>query len=116
MVEFCSRQDRLNVLRLIPLNMKNSPIRPFRADVIDIVTYRRLLTEIAMLGVGDRVGVIKDSIAGIEDALNEDGILKMRFDLPLTSVSPLRTSIIRPPISDVRLEPDYKRKYALNVI
>ena len=28
-----------------PLNIQNSPIRPFHPDVIDSITYRRLLTE-----------------------------------------------------------------------
>lgn len=42
-----------------PLNIQNSPIRPFHPDVIDSITYRRLLTEIAMLGTGERVEVIK---------------------------------------------------------
>ncbi len=96
-----------------PLNMTNSPIRPFRADVIDIVTYRRLLTEIAMLGVGDRVGVIKDSIAGIEDAMKDDGILKMRFDLPHNKRFSPKIIDYPTAYADVRLEPDCKRKYAL---
>jgi hypothetical protein len=96
-----------------PLNMSNSPIRPFRADVIDSITYRRLLTEIAMLGVGESVRVIKDSIAGIEDAIGDDGILKMRFDLPHSKRYSPKNIEYPAPYVDVRLEPDYKRKYAL---
>ena len=96
-----------------PLNMQNSPIRPFRSDVIDNITYRRLLTEIAMLGVGESVGVIKDSIANIENAVNRDGILKMKFDIPHNKrYSPKKIEYPTPYI-DVRLEEDYKRKYAL---
>lgn len=96
-----------------PLNMHNSPIRPFRADTLDNITYRRLLTEIAMLGVGDRVGIIKDSIMNIENAMGGDGILKMRFDLPHNKRYSPRKIEFPTPYSDVRLEADYKRKYAV---
>lgn len=96
-----------------PLNMHNSPIRPFRADVIDIITYRRLLTEIAMLGVGDSVGVIKKSIENVENAIGRDGILKINFDVPHNKrYSPKKIEYPAAYV-DVRLEADYKRKYAL---
>lgn len=96
-----------------PLNMQNSPIRPFQADLIDAITYRRLLTEIAMLGVGEDVGVIKESIANIENAIGSDGILKMKFEVPHNKrYSPKRIEYPTPYV-DVRLEADYKRKYAL---
>jgi len=65
-----------------PLNMGNRPIRPFCADTIDSITYRRLLTEIAMLGVGENVDVIRDSVANVENAIDANGILRMKFDLP----------------------------------
>lgn len=55
-----------------PLNMQNRPIRPFRTDVIEGITYRRLLTEIAMLGVGERVDIIRESVANVEEALADD--------------------------------------------
>ena len=96
-----------------PINMANSPIRPFRADLIDSITYRRILTEIAMLGVGESVGVIKESIANVEDAIDDDGILKMRFEVPHNKrYSPKKIEYPTPYV-DVRLEDDYKRKYAL---
>lgn len=96
-----------------PLNMSNSPIRPFRADLVDSITYRRLLTEIAMLGVGESVRVIRDSITGIKDAIGNDGILTMRFDLPHNKRYSPKNIEYPTPYVDVRLEPDYKRKYAL---
>lgn len=95
-----------------PVNMSNSPIRAFCADVIDNITYRRPLTEIAMLGVGESVGVIKDSIAGIHDAIGDDGILKMKFDLPHNKRYSPKNIEYPNPYVDVRLEQDYKRKYA----
>ena len=96
-----------------PLNMGNHPIRPFRADIIDIITYRRLLTEIAMLGVGESVGVINESVANIEDALDGDGVLRMRFDTRHNKRYSPKTIEYPTPYVDVRLESDYKRKYAL---
>lgn len=93
--------------------MHNSPISSFRPDAIDIMTYRRLLTEIAMLGVGERVGVIKESIVNVKNAIDGDGILRMNFDLPHNKrYSPKRIEYPTAYI-DVRLESDYKRKYAL---
>jgi len=96
-----------------PLNMHNCPIRPFRADVLDSITYRRLLTEIAMLGVGESVDVIRESVENVENALVGDGILKMRFDLPHNRRYSPKNIDYPTPYADVRLEPDYGRKYAL---
>lgn len=75
--------------------------------------YRRYLTEIAMLGVGESVGIIRESFANIEEALDADGILRTYFGLPkyrryLANNIEYPTAYV-----DVRLEPDYKRKYAL---
>ncbi|MDR1692767.1 MAG: hypothetical protein LBR72_05360 [Oscillospiraceae bacterium] len=95
------------------LNMANNPIRPFRTDLIDIITYRRLLTEIAMLGVGERVSVLRESAANILETLDADGILRLRFDLPHNRRFSPKALEYPTPYADVRLEPDYKRKYAL---
>ncbi len=96
-----------------PLNMGNSPIRAFRADLIDSITYRRLLTEIAMLGVGESVDVIRESAVNINEAISHDGILRMRFDLPHNKRYSPKNIDYPTPYTDVRLESDYKRKYAL---
>ena len=96
-----------------PLNMGNRPIRPFRADIIHSITYRRLLTEIAMLGVGANVGVIRESIANVEEAIDGDGILRLRFDVPHNKRYSPKAIEYPTPYADVRLEADYKRKYAL---
>lgn len=97
-----------------PLNMANRPIRPFRADVIESITYRRLLTEIAMLGVGQSVGIIRDSVESVEESMGSDGILKMRFDLPHNKRYSPKTIEYPTPYVDVRLEADYTQKYALD--
>jgi hypothetical protein len=82
------------------------PFKPFTADCLDTVMYRRPLTEIAMLGVGENVDVIRESAANVREAIDADGILRTKFKK--SSFSPYPTAYV-----DVRLEPDHKRKYAL---
>lgn len=89
-----------------PLWAFGRPLRPFNADTVDTVMYRRPLTEIAMLGVGESVGVIRESAANVRQTIGTDGILKTKFKG--SSFSPYPTAYV-----DVRLEADHKRKYAL---
>lgn len=96
-----------------PLGALNRPLRAFRADLIDVICYRRLLTEIAILGVGERVGVLRETSENIKEALTADSILRMRFDLPHNKRYSPKNIEYPTPYVDVRLEPDYKRKYAL---
>ena len=56
-----------------------NPIRPFRADLADTIAYRRMLSEIAMLGVGKKVRVLADTAANIEEAIAADGVLRMDY-------------------------------------
>ncbi len=95
-----------------PLNMGNRPIRPFRTDTIDSITYRRLLTEIAMLGVGEEVGVLRESAENVEEALSRDGVLRMNFHVPHNKRYSPKKIEYPTPYTDVRLEPDYSRKTA----
>lgn len=89
------------------------PIRAFRADLIDTITYRRLLTEIAMMGVGETVAVIRESVANVKEAIDKDGILRMNFDQPHNKrYSPLYIPYPTAYV-DVRLEADYKDQKAL---
>lgn len=89
------------------------PIRAFRTDLIDTINYRRLLTEIAMMGVGETVDVIRESVANVKEAIDKDGILCMNFDLPHNKrYSPLRISYPTAYV-DVSLEADYKNKKAV---
>ena len=55
------------------------PIRAFHPELIDTIAYRRLLSEVAMLGVGDNVSFIRESIIHVKEALDQDGILRMNF-------------------------------------
>jgi len=89
------------------------PLYPFRADRVDNILYRRYLTEIAMLGVGEKVNIINESIANIKEALDKDGILRTNFDLPKYRRNLAQNIEYPTAYVDVKLEPDYKRKYAL---
>jgi hypothetical protein len=87
------------------------PLQPFRAETLDKILYRRYLTEIAMLGVGEKVGIIRESVVNVNETLDADGILRTFFDMPkyrcyLANIE-YPTAYV-----DVILEPDYKRKYA----
>lgn len=89
------------------------PIRAFRTDLIDIINYRRLLTEIAMMGVGETVDVIRESVANVKEAIHKDGILRMNLDQPHNKrYSPLHIPYPTAYV-DVSLEADYKDKKAL---
>ena len=89
------------------------PFRPFSADMIDTILYRRVLTEIAMLGVGERVGIIRESVANVREAIDADGILRMDFTSKHNKRYSPKNIIYPTAYVDVRLESDYKRKYAL---
>ena len=82
------------------------PIKPFISDRLETVMYRRPLTEIAMLGVGEHVDVLRDSAINVREAINSDGILQTKFKKSSFSTYP--TAYV-----DIVLEPDHKRKYAL---
>lgn len=82
------------------------PIKAFTSDKIETVMYRRPLTEIAMLGVGENVEVIRESAENVRKSIDTNGILQTKFKK--SSFSPFPTSYV-----DVRLETDHKRKYAL---
>lgn len=95
------------------VGLLHRPFRPYRQDVIDSILYRRVLTEIAMLGVGERVDIIRESAVNLQEAISTDGILRMRFDLPHNKRYSPKNIDYPTFYSDVRLEPDYKRKYGI---
>ena len=89
------------------------PFCSFRADKVDSILYRRILTEIAMLGVGERVEIIRESVKNVMEAIDTDGILRMMFDLPHNKRYSPKNIEYPTAYVDMRLEADYKRKYAL---
>lgn len=91
-----------------------TPIRAFDPDYINTINYRRILTEIAMLGVGDKVGIVKESLEAIDTATNDDGILKMNLtQLHNKRYSPMNINYPTPYV-DVRLEENYKSGHGLD--
>lgn len=106
-------QIRINGKYVAPCFALVRPIQAFHPDVIASITYRRILSEIAMLGVGKSVHIIRESAANIEEALDKDGILRLNFDAPHNKrYSPKKIEYPTAYI-DVRLEADYKQKNAL---
>ena len=104
---------RINGKYVAPCFALAHPIRAFHPDLIDTITYRRILTEIAMTGVGETVDVIRESVANVKEAIDNDGILRMNFDQQHNKrYSPLHISYPTAYV-DVRLEADYKDKKAL---
>ena len=85
-----------------------SPIRTFNPKILDTIVYRRLLTEIAMLGVGKNADVIIKSVAEVENAIDNDGILRLRFDLLHNKRYSPRFLEHPTKYADTRLEPYYK--------
>ena len=86
-----------------------TPVRAFDPNYISTIAYRRTLTEIAMLGVGNQADMIRESLAAISSATNCDGILKMNFEQP-AGKRRLTLNIDYPtPYVDVKLEESYKK-------
>ncbi|MBR6762544.1 MAG: hypothetical protein IKM13_02210 [Clostridia bacterium] len=90
------------------------PILPFHPDTIQTITYRRLLSEIAMLGVGRNVAVIRESEENIRNAMDENGVLRMNFSLPHNKRYSPKALTYPTAYVDVRLEADYKNHRALD--
>ncbi len=103
---------RINGKFVAPCFALIRPIRPFQLTIIDSILYRRPLTEIAMLGVSKQVGILKESVATLEEALSSDGILRLNFEQPHNRrYSPKKIEYPTAYV-DTRLEPDYQSKNA----
>lgn len=86
-----------------------TPIKAFDPDLIDTITYRRILTEIAMLGVGVQADVIQKSLEAVCAATDKEGILRMNLAHPHNRrYAPLNLEY---PTSytDVKLEESYQK-------
>jgi len=93
-------------------------IRPIKAFSLELIQhnycmYLRLLTEIAMLGVGNRVNIIKDSVINIKEILSKDGIIKIRFDNTYNKQRYLNMLKYTTAYAEVGLEDNYKNKTSL---
>jgi hypothetical protein len=98
-----------------PLWALTRPLKAFSLDILpnNYVMYRRVLTEIAMLGVGDKVNVIKDSIDRVKEALSKDGIMHVKFNSSYQKQRYLKMLEYTTAYSEVGLEENYKREKAL---
>ena len=66
-----------------------------------------------MTGVGERVEIIRRSIANVLRAIDGDGILRMNFSVPHNKRYSPKKIEYTGAYSDVRLEADYKNKNVL---
>lgn len=89
------------------------PIQTFHPDVINVITYRRVLSEIAMLGAGENIDVIRESVKNVKEALDQDGILHMNLEQPHNKRYSPKNITYSTSYTDVRLEADYKNENAL---
>ncbi len=88
------------------------PFRSFKTDTPDVILYRRVLTELAMLGTDMHINILRQSAENIEEALAVDGILRFNYAKPADRQkysSKWPTAYV-----DTALEPDYKKKTALD--
>ena len=104
---------KINGKYIVPYFALVRPVRAFRPDLIDTITYRRLLTEMAMMGVGENVDVIRESVSNVKEAMDQDGVLRMRLDHPHNKRYSPKYIEYPTAYTDVRLEADYKEKNAL---
>ena len=88
------------------------PFKPFDINTIDGIMYRRILTEIAMLGVGTKADVLRKSVENLEEALSGDGILRWSFTSAYQKQQ-LRAQKWPTAYCDVWLEDDHRKKNAL---
>ena len=86
------------------------PLRAFDANIIDTINYRKILTEIAMTGVGTQAEILKTSAENILSSLDENGILRIDFSRPHNKRYSPKSIEYPGPYTDVRLEADYANK------
>lgn len=91
-----------------------TPVRAFDPECIDTINYRRVLTEIAMLGVANQVGVIKESLEAISAATDDGGILRMNLAKTHNRHYSPKNIKYPTPYVDMRLEEDYGKGYGLD--
>ncbi len=89
------------------------PFSPYKHNTNYIgVMYRRVLTEIAMLGVGTKVDIIRQSVTNLNEELSGDGIIKWTFDSAYQKQQ-FRAQKWPTAYCDVWLEADHKKGRAL---
>ena len=100
--------------RFVPYFALVRPYRAFHPDTIDTINYRRPLTEMAMLGAGESIHVLKETKENILNALDQNGVLRMNLKKANNPRYSPKSLLYPTPYTDVRLEENYKQKYALD--
>lgn len=88
------------------------PLSPFKIDTIQGVMYRRVLTEIAMLGVGSKVDILRETVVNLKEALTKDGVLHWEFTSPYQKQQ-FKAQKWSTAYCDIWLETDHKKANAL---
>jgi len=91
------------------------PIKAFSLEMVqhNYVMYRRVLTEIAMLGVDQKVDIIKESVKNVKEALSKDGVMRIKFDTAYNKKRYLDILKYPTAYAEVGLEDNYKKENAL---
>ncbi len=96
----------------VPLGAFVTPLKPFEVNRHSLMM-RRTLTEIAGLGVGEHVDIVRQSVENLKEALAEDGILRYNFSSAYEKKRFLDS--LRYPLAynEVGLEADYKKETSI---
>ena len=99
----------------VPLWAFTRPLKTFSAKLVpeNYAMYRRVLTEIAMLGIGGKVNIIIDSVINLEKEIAEDGILRIKFCNSYQKSRYLKMLEFPTAYSEISLEEDYRKPNAL---
>jgi len=98
-----------------PFGLLVRPMSAFSVDIFNITMQRRLLTEMAMTGMGMQAEILKASAEKIQDALQHDGILRLNFESPAQqkAFTAGKYKAVGG-YGEVFLEPDYTKPTALD--
>jgi len=99
----------------VPLWALCRPFRAFDTTTVDGVMYRRVLSELAMLGAGRRVEVLNRSADAVQESLKADGILRLGKTTAYQKRRLIESLTWPTAYGDGGLEPDYRQPDALNV-
>lgn len=95
-----------------PLGALVRPLKEFDINCHDVAV-RRTLTEVAMLGVGENVNIIKRSVENVKEAISVDGVLRVNFENSYKMKKFIDSMRYPGPYSEVGLEKDYKNEVSI---
>ena len=90
------------------------PFKPFGKPSAGYPNPNRIITLMSMLGAGDSINVLAESISIVQETLKHDGIMKMSFATSADKRKFIQGSEYPTCYSEILLEqPNYTKKYAL---